>query len=192
MDIFSIILIAIGLAMDCFAVSISKGICTKKFYFSYTLRIVLLFGLFQGVMPLIGYFIGSYFAEQIKVIDHWIAFILLGFIGGKMLIESFKKREEKCCDEYSAKKHFQWGTLISLGIATSIDALATGVILVPYPKLIWIAVAIIALTSFIFSFIGVIIGVYCGNRFHFKVEAVGGAILITIGLKILIEHLFFS
>ena len=190
MNILSIVFIAMGLAMDCFAISISKGICTGKFYFRYAFRIALLFGLFQGLMPLIGYFVANNFAEQITRFDHWIAFVLLGFIGTKMIVEAFKKKEE--CDEHeSIKKHFQWKILLSLAVATSIDALATGIIFVPFPELIWVAVIIIAVASFIFSFAGVIIGVRFGKRFHLKVEALGGIILIIIGLKILIEHLFF-
>lgn len=193
MDILSIVLIAIGLAMDCFAVSISKGICTKKFYLSHTLRMALLFGLFQGLMPLIGYYVSSMFAEQIKRVDHWIAFILLGFIGIRMIIEAFKEGGNPSCEESeSVNKHFKWQGLFSLAIATSIDALATGVIFAPFPELIWIAVGIIALTSFIFSIAGVYIGVHFGKRFHFKVEAIGGVILMLIGLKILVEHLFFA
>ncbi len=106
MDILSIILIAIGLAMDCFAVSISKGMCVKKFYFFPTLKLALLFGLFQGIMPFIGYFISNQFVEQIKIVDHWIAFILLGFIGVRMLIEAYKE-DEKDCEENDVKKTFQ-------------------------------------------------------------------------------------
>ena len=192
MDIFSIILIAIGLAMDCFAISISKGICIRKFHFFYTLRMALLFGLFQGVMPLIGFYISSYFADQIKVVDHWIAFILLGFIGVKMIVESFKTGENGHEKTNSIKKHFKWKGLLILAIATSIDALATGVVFAPFPEIIWIAVVTITVASFLFSFVGVIIGAHFGQRFHFKVEALGGAVLIAIGLKILIEHLFFG
>ena len=190
MDIISLILIAAGLSMDCFAVSIGKGICTGKFYFRYVFRLAFLFGLFQGLMPLIGYLVANSFAEQIKEFDHWIAFVLLEIIGIKMIVDALGKQEE--CDEHeSVKKHFQWKTLLSLAVATSIDALATGVIFVSFPNTIWIAVIIIALTSFIFSFVGVLVGIHFGKRFNFKVEIPGGIILMIIGLKILIEHLFF-
>lgn len=192
MDLFSIILIAAGLAMDCFAVSISKGVCARKFQIRYALRIAFLFGLFQGLMPLIGYYISSYFAEYIEIIDHWIAFILLGFIGVRMIVEAFKEDVSDCeCEQKgSVRKHFRWKVLFPLAVATSIDALATGVVFAPYPDVIRTAVIIIAVASFLFSFAGVVIGVYFGKRFHFKVEALGGGILILIGLKILIEHLF--
>ena len=188
MDILSIVLIAVGLAMDCFAISISKGICTGKFYFRYAFRMAFLFGLFQGGMPIIGYFAANSFSEHINSIDHWIAFALLVFIGVKMIVDAFKKQEE-CTEHESLKKHFRWKTLLLLAVATSIDALATGIIFVSSPELIWTAAIIIALASFVFSFIGVVIGIRFGKRFHLKVEALGGGILIIIGLKILIEHL---
>lgn len=192
MDIFSIILLAIGLAMDCFAVSITKGICVKKFKFFYTLRMAILFGVFQALMPLIGFFIGSAFAEQIKYVDHWIALILLAFIGGRMIYQAVKGNDdepENCSDTIPV--HFQWKVLLPLAIATSIDALATGVVLVPFPEVIFKAVLIIGGVSFLLSFVGMFIGVCCGKRFNFKVEILGGIILIAIGLKIWIEHMFF-
>ena len=191
MDIFSIILIAVGLAMDCFAVAICKGICTRKFHFFYTIRIALLFGLFQGVMPVIGFYAGSYFSEQIKMFGHWIAFALLTFIGVKMIIDSLKTTENECEKTNSIKNHFKWKTLIILAFATSIDALAIGIVFVPFPCTIWKAAVIIAATSFLFAFLGVVIGVHFGKRFRFKVEILGGVILIAIGLKILAEHFFF-
>lgn len=193
MDIFSIIFIAVGLAMDCFAVSISKGICTKKFFLSYAVRMAFLFGFFQAAMTAIGYGISSYFAEEIMSVDHWIAFVLLCFIGVKMIVESLEKKKEdekKECKE-DISKHFKWKALISLSIATSIDALATGVVFAPYPQYIWLAVLLIGICSFVFSIVGVILGVYAGKRFKFNVEMAGGIILIAIGSKILIEHLFF-
>jgi len=191
MNTFSIVLIAVGLAMDCFAVAACKGICTRKIHFFYTLRIALLFGLFQGTMPLIGFYAGSYFAEQIKMVGHWIAFALLTFIGVKMIIDSFKTEKNECETDNSINKHFSWKTLIILAFATSIDALAVGVVFVPFPCTIWKASAIIAVISFLFAFLGVVLGVYFGKRFRFKVEVLGGVILIAIGLKILAEHFFF-
>ena len=191
MDTFSIVLIAVGLAMDSFAVATCKGICTRKFHFFYTLRIALLFGLFQGIMPLIGFYAGNYFSEQIKMFGHWIAFALLGFIGIKMIIDSLKTPENDCETDNSVKKHFKWKTLFVLALATSIDALVIGVVFVPFPCTIWKAVAIIAVISFLFAFAGVFIGIYFGKRFRFKVEILGGVILIAIGLKILAEHFFF-
>ncbi len=188
MDIFSIIIIGIGLAMDCFAVSISKGICVPKFHFGNTFRMAFLFGLFQSIMPLIGYFAGKAFIREMNSYDHWIAFGLLGVIGSKMLIEGLKPINTDCD---IVQNPFKWRTLFTLAIATSIDALATGVIFVPYPAFIWIAILIIGSISFIFSFVGMGIGIHFGKRFHFNVEILGGIILIGIGLKILIEHLYF-
>ena len=188
MDILSIIIIGIGLAMDCFAVSVSKGICAKKLFFWLTFRMALLFGLFQAAMPLIGYAAGASFAKQMISFDHWLAFGLLTLIGGKMVVEGFKTPNP---ENSKVSNPFKWISLLSLGFATSIDALATGIVFVPYPGLIWKAVAIIGFISFLFTFIGMYIGVHFGKRFHVKVEAIGGFILIGIGLKILIEHLYY-
>jgi len=186
MDILSIIIIAIGLAMDCFAVSISKGIHVQKFYWGMTLRMAVLFGLFQALMPLIGYLFGIGFAGYMKAFDHWIAFGLLTLIGGKMVIEGLKPHDP---DSDETPNPFKWSLLLSLSLATSIDALATGIVLIPYPGAIWEAIAIIGFISFLFTLTGMYIGVHFGKRFHFKVEILGGVILIGIGLKILIEHL---
>ena len=186
MDIISIIIIAIGLAMDCFAVSISKGINVKELHFWMTFRMAFLFGLFQALMPLIGYMLGVGFAGYMKTFDHWVAFGLLALIGGKMVFEGLKPSDP---DSDETPNPFKWSLLLSLALATSIDALATGIIFIPYSRLIWIAIAIIGIVSFIFTFIGMYIGVHFGRRFHIKVELLGGVILIGIGLKILIEHL---
>ncbi len=195
MDIISIIVIAVGLAMDCFAVAVSKGICVARFNLGYTLKMALLFGLFQGGMPLIGYFAGISFAETITKIDHWAAFALLTFIGGKMIYEGATKKENIECEneviktDDRLKKMFGLGTLISLAVATSIDALVTGLIFVPFPNFILIAVTIIGLTSFLLTIIGSYIGVRFGRRFKLNANMGGGVILIAIGSKILIEHL---
>ena len=188
MDILSIIIIGIGLAMDFFAVSISKGMCLTRFKAKKAFRMAFLFGLFQGGMPLIGFFGGLAFSKLISSFDHWIAFVLLGFIGAKMLIEGFKPIDPHCD---ITPKPFRWKVLFTLAIATSIDALATGIVFVPFPSFIWIAVAAIAAISFLFSFIGVYIGTHFGRRIKFNVEIIGGVILIGIGIKILVEHLFY-
>ena len=185
MDILSIIIIGIGLAMDCFAVSISKGICAKKFFFWHTLRMALLFGMFQAVMPLIGYSAGVSFAHQMQSFDHWLAFILLAAIGGKMIFEGLKPHDPDCV----TPNPFKWASLLPLALATRIDALATGIVFIPYQSIIWKAISIIGSISFIFTFVGMYIGIHFGKRFHLKVEIYGGIILIGIGLKILIEHL---
>lgn len=186
MDIVSIILIAFGLAMDCFAVSISKGIAVKKIYFSPTLLMAFLFGFFQAAMPLIGYFAGLNFITVIKNSDHWLAFVLLTLIGGKMLWEGIKKHSSEK-DERETHP-FHWMKLLTLSLATSIDALATGIIFVPYPLIVWKAITIIGAISFLMSILGMYIGVRFGKRFHVNVEILGGIILIGIGFKILLQH----
>ena len=188
MDIFSVTIIAIGLSMDCFAVSISKGICISKFSFLKTLRMAGLFGLFQAIMPLISFTLGIGFEKQLASFEHWIAFILLSLIGGKMVYDGIITVDPDCKIE---KNPFKWGTLLSLALATSIDALATGVVFIPFPDLIWKVVANIGLISFLSTFLGMYIGIHFGKRFHVKVEIIGGIILIGIGLKILIEHFYF-
>lgn len=188
MDIVSIIIIGVGLAMDCFAVSISKGVCLHKFKLKKAFRMALLFGAFQGVMPLIGYFGGVSFASFISPLDHWIALGLLGAIGVKMFVEGLKPLDTHC---ESRSTSFKWKTLITLAFATSIDALATGIVFVPYPSQIAFAVATIGSISFIFSILGVYIGVHFGRKLKFNVEIIGGIILVGIGVKILVEHLYF-
>lgn len=189
MDILSIILISIGLAMDCFAVSISKGIAVDVHeVFAKRQKpwlMAVLFGLFQGGMPLIGYFAGTVFAFFFKRFAGWIALALLGYIGGKMIVESLSKKD----DDTSKASDFSVKTLLVLAVATSIDALATGVIFIPYAKMVWIGVSIIALGSFLFSIAGYLIGVFVGSKFRLNVELIGGVILIGIGLKIFIEGL---
>ena len=186
MDFISIVILSIGLAMDCFAVSVSKGICAKQFHFGLTLRMALLFGLFQAVMPLIGFLASISFTRQIETFDHWLAFIFLFLIGTKMIIEGFKSHDPDCT---ATVNPFRWPTLIALSFATSIDALATGIVFVSCPEMIWKAIAIIGISSLSFTFLGMYIGIHFGRRFHLKVEVIGGFILIGIGLKILLEHL---
>lgn len=189
MDIVSIILIGIGLAMDCFAVSISKGLAVDIHEVfarrQHPWLMAALFGMFQGGMPLIGYAVGISFSDFFSHFAPWIALCLLGFIGGKMIWESF-------CEEKSleTESDFSIKTLIILAIATSIDALATGVIFIPVPEVLWIGISIIALTSFMFSIGGYLIGVYVGSKFRLNVELIGGLILIGIGIKIFVEGLF--
>ncbi len=185
MDNVTIILIGIGLAMDCFAVAISKGISVKKFYYSSTLFMAFLFGLFQAGMPLIGYYAGKSFVSFISKSDHWIAFGLLTLIGGRMLYEGLKNHQLANNGESNP---FHWLKILSLAVATSIDALATGIIFVPYPDVIWKAIFIIGVISFLFAIVGMFIGVHFGKRFRIKVEALGGIILMALGIKILIEH----
>ena len=188
MDILSIILIAVGLAMDCFAVSIAQGLDTNVRDAKQQPKVVLmafLFGLFQGGMPLIGYFAGTLFADFFRVYAPWIALALLAFIGGKMLIESFQKKE-------AHKANWQLGFLLIMAVATSIDALATGVIFIPCPDRLWLGISLIAFVSFLFSLLGCTIGSIFGTRFKLNAELIGGLILICIGLKIWIEGVLLS
>ena len=183
MDILSIILIAVGLAMDCFAVSIAQGLDTDIRDVKQQPKVLLmafLFGLFQGGMPLIGYFAGTLFADFFSRYAPWIALALLTFIGGKMLFESFGKKEEH-------KANWQLSFLLVMAVATSIDALATGVIFIPCPDKVWLGISLIALVSFLFSLLGCTIGSLFGTRFKLNAEMIGGIILIAIGLKIWME-----
>lgn len=184
MGLVEIILIAISLAMDAFAVSICKGLSMKKIDWKKTIIIGLYFGLFQGGMPLIGYFLGIGFEESIKFIDHWIAFGLLAFIGGNMIKESLSKKDG---DEIDDKVDFK--TMIVLAIATSIDALAVGVTFAFLNVNIVLAVSLISSITFIISCIGVKLGNVFGDKYEKKAEFLGGLVLILIGLKILLEHL---
>ena len=180
MNWFTIILIAVGLAMDCFAVSIAQGLSAQqRIERPRPVLMALLFGLFQGGMPLIGYFAGSVFANFFKVHAPWIALVLLAFIGGKMIWESFQETKKKA--------GWRWAYLLMLAVATSIDALATGVIFIPVPEKVWIGIAIIGLVSFVFSIAGFIIGKRIGKRFHVNMELIGGLVLIGIGIKICLE-----
>ncbi len=183
MSIFEIIFIAVGLAMDAFAVAICKGLSMKKIDYKKAIIIALYFGLFQTLMPVLGYFLGSSFTNVVEKIDHWIAFILLSIIGINMIKESTSKEEEKRNDKVDIK------TMLLLAIATSIDALAVGITFAFFKVNILLSVIIIGIITFIISFLGVIIGNKFGDKFQNKAELFGGIILILIGLKILLEHL---
>lgn len=190
MDFITIILLGIGLAMDCFAVSISKGICAEELKVRPALKMSLLFGLFQGVMPLIGFGLGQTFAKQIKSIDHWVAFVILLLIGAKMIYESYKESQQSADIQICDTNLFKLSSLIMLAVATSIDALATGLVFVSFPEKIYIAAIIIGFISFSASMIGVKFGHLFGKKININVELFGGTVVILIGVKILIEHLF--
>lgn len=186
MTIWEIFLISVGLAMDAFAVAVCKGLKMPKINKKQTSLIALFFGGFQGLMPLIGYFLGKQFEEYIVSIDHWITFVLLGFIGGKMIYESFKKDEDEEDKPFSIKE------LFVLAIATSIDALAVGItfsFLLNEEMSIAIPVLSIGVITAGLSAIGVFIGHKFGEKYKSKAEFAGGLILVLIGLKILLEHL---
>ena len=185
MSLFELFLIALGLSMDAFAVSICKGLSMPCMRWKHAGIIGLLFGSFQALMPAIGYFLGYQFRTVITRFDHWIAFILLGIIGFNMAKEAFSKSEEEMDCSVSP------GNMALLAIATSIDALAIGVTFAFLNVQIIPAVSFIGIVTFALSIAGVRIGNVFGIRYKSKAELAGGIILITMGLKILIEHLFF-
>lgn len=182
-----IVLIAVALAMDCFSVSITTGLTHNTVKPFSVWRMAILFGLFQAMMPLIGWLVSSYFGDYIMAFDHWIAFTLLTFIGIKMIVDYFKHTEPEAFDPQKLS------VVVVLAFATSIDALAVGVsfecmgLLTCYDILI--SIIIIGIISWIFSLLGYRIGATIGRRFKFPAELIGGIILIGIGTKILIEHL---
>jgi putative Mn2+ efflux pump MntP len=182
MSIFELFLLAVGLSMDAFAVSICKGLSVKKLELKHALLAGLYFGGFQALMPVLGFLGGSYFADLITNYDHWIVFVLLLLIGGNMIKEAFGE-EEKLNDSFGFK------TMLLLAIATSIDALAVGVSFAFLQVNIVYAATFIGVTTFILSAVGIKIGNLFGSRYKSKAELAGGIILILIGIKVLLEHL---
>lgn len=186
MSIWELLLLAAGLSMDAFAVSVCKGLSTPHASWKEGAICGAWFGGFQGLMPALGFFLGSLFAQTIERFDHWVAFILLALIGANMLREAFSKGEE----EESAGSDYSFKTMLLMAIATSSDALAVGISLAMAGSVnIFYAAGIIALTTFVLSAIGVKVGSVFGDRFEKKAEVVGGIILIFLGVKILLEHL---
>ena len=185
MDLLSLFFTGIGLAMDASAVSIAKGMSLpNEKNKNYALKLGLAFGIFQGLMPLIGYLAGSTFSGDIQSVDHWVAFILLALIGLNMIKESREEKENEEVSDLSLK------VILLLAIATSIDALAVGVSFAFLKVNIVLACSIIAVVTFILSFICVMVGKRLGSLFQKYAEIFGGIILMMIGAKILIEHLF--
>lgn len=194
MDYFSVFGIAVGLSMDALAVSITNGAVTKHVTPRFALKIAFFFGLFQSAMPTVGWLIGKAGENIINAVDHWVALILLGYLGINMIVESRKKKlagpERVRQDDISMK------TLLTLSVATSIDALATGVILpsavgASTTELMAVSVLLIGFVTFVICFAGVYIGKKFGTLFAGRAEILGGVVLIAIGLKIFIEHMFF-
>lgn len=185
MGLIELFLIAVGLSMDAFAVSVCKGLAMPKCTFKKAAIVGLWFGGFQALMPAIGYILGAQFQEAIASIDHWIAFVLLALIGGNMIHESLDNDEEEADASLDVK------TMFLLAVATSIDALAIGITFAFLKVSIIPAVCFIGIVTFIISFAGVKIGNVFGARYKNKAEIVGGVILILLGLKILLEHLGF-
>lgn len=186
MQLLTITIIAVGLAMDAFAVSIVSGSAYKQLKIKHAFRIAVFFGGFQALMPLVGSLAGMSVKEYVANYDHWIAFILLSAVGAKMIYESFKIT--------SAEENFNPENilvLLVLSVATSIDALAIGITLSFLQVSVTVAVVIIGMVTFVLSYLGVLIGTKFGHFFENKIEAVGGLVLVALGIKILIQHLFF-
>lgn len=178
----TLLLLAVALAMDSVAVSIAVGSKYNELVFSRTLFVAAVFGFFQGAMPLAGYLVGISFADYVQAFDHWIAFILLGGLGAKMLYEAYKNEFDEEVTDLSNK------TLLSLGVATSIDAMAVGVTFAFLQTNIWSAAGVIALVTFALCVAAVYIGKKLGSVLESKAEILGGLILIALGCKILAEH----
>lgn len=186
MSLLELFILAVGLSMDAFAVSICKGLSMSRMNWKNGVIIGLYFGGFQALMPLIGYTLGIQFKSAITNVDHWIAFVLLSIIGFNMIREALSKEEESC----NASVDFK--TMLMLAIATSIDALAIGVTFAFLQVSIVPAVSFIGVTTFTLSVLGVKVGNTFGCRYKSKAEFAGGLILVLMGIKILVEHLFFS
>lgn len=187
MDLFTVFIIAVGLAMDAFAVSVASGVTIKNMHLRQTLTIALSFGLFQGIMPIIGWLAGVSFRDYIADYDHWLAFGLLVAIGAKMIYESFQLEDDEC-GEFC----MTGGRLLLLSIATSIDALAVGLSFSFLNVTILTPALIISVVTFILSYAGIIMGQRIGHLFEGKIEIVGGIVLILIGFKILLDHTVFQ
>lgn len=187
MSLWDLFLIAVALSMDAFAVSICKGLSVCRLRRNHVLSVGLWFGAFQGLMPLAGYLLGVNFQELIISIDHWIAFVLLGFIGFNMVREALGSDGDSCnCNDSFAIRE-----MLTLAVATSIDALAVGVTFAFLQVDIVPAVSFIGVTTFVLSMIGIKIGNVFGARYKKKAELFGGVVLIGMGIKILLEHLGF-
>ena len=183
MGIAELVIIAIGLSMDAFAVSVCKGLSVQKIRPVHMLKTAIWFGGFQALMPVVGYFLGVSFADFVGAVDHWIAFILLGIIGGNMIKVSSQKEED-----ISHDPDFSFRTMLAMAVATSIDALAVGVSFAFLKVSIWEAVLLIGVITAVLSAVGVVVGNFFGARWKSKAEFAGGFILIAMGLKILLEH----
>ncbi len=186
MAFFDLFLISVGLAMDAFAVAIGKGLSLPRANLKKMLIIGLYFGLFQAIMPVIGYFIGVQFADKITMFDHWIAFLLLAFIGGKMIVSGVKSRQKDSFEQYADTR---FHTMLPLAVATSIDALAVGVSFAFLQVQIAPAALMIGIITLALSMLGVKLGNIFGSRYRAVAEILGGIILILLGSNILWEHL---
>lgn len=184
MGIIELLLAAVGLSMDAFAVAVCKGLALRKITLRHALTVGAWFGVFQALMPLLGYFLGVQFRDRIAAYDHWVAFILLALIGGNMIREALFSKEDKVPDAALSVR-----AMLPLAVATSIDALAMGVTFAFLNVNIFVSVLIIGCTTCLLSMAGVRIGGLFGDRYEKKAELLGGVILILLGLRILLEHL---
>ncbi len=186
MHISELLLIAIGLSMDAFAVSLSNGMAIRDLKLKDALKFGFFFGLFQMLMPLLGFLAGRLFSGYIMVLDHWVAFILLCYIGAKMILDVIRG------DSEAASGSTQFRVLLILAIATSIDALAAGITFAFMSLDIWFCVSVIGAITFVLCTFGALIGKRAGEALGNRAQILGGVILITMGIKILIEHLCFA
>lgn len=185
MSISELFLIALGLSMDAFAAAICKGLEMKGKNLAGSLKVALFFGFFQALMPLLGWLLGTGFGEYISEADHWVAFGLLAFIGGRMIYEALTGEEQEPVGKGPDLKE-----LILLSVATSIDAMAVGIAFAILPEVdIWGSIGVIGLTTFVLSLLGTALGARFGARYKDKAELFGGVVLVFIGVKILLEHL---
>lgn len=187
MGFWELLSLAVGVSMDAFAVSVCKGLCMKKSSLKASATCGIWFGGFQALMPLIGFYLGALFADYIKAFDHWVAFVLLAFIGANLLKDAFTKEECECCDTSGADLSVK--TMFVMAIATSIDALAVGISLALAGNVnIFTAISLIGVFTFFMSAMGVQLGNIFGSRFEKPAQISGGVILILLGTKILLEH----
>jgi putative Mn2+ efflux pump MntP len=183
MDYFTIIAIALGLSFDTFAVSLTYGVMRSKILFSQAARIAIVLAFFQGGMTIAGYFLGSLISDELRTTDHWIALFLLTFLGAKMIIEGIRRKEDAEVKDYSNTL-----SLVTVAVSTSIDAFAVGVSFALLEVMIWMSGIIIGAVTFIASMTAIRIGKSAGKHLGQRVEILGGIILISIGLKIFLEH----
>ena len=191
MDLLTLFLLAVGLSMDAFAVSISNGMSYAHYHKKQVITAALAFGIFQGLMPTLGYIGGRAFADLITAVDHWLALILLGFIGGKMVLESIEELRNPSDEPKETGKVFTNKLLLMQAIATSIDALAVGISLAALNVNIFYAAGFITVVTTVFCLFGGALGKKFGELLSTKATLAGGLILVAIGLKIFIEHMFF-
>ena len=191
MSLLDLFLIAVGLSMDAFAVAIAKGLGMARLKWGQALVIALFFGVFQGVMPVIGWLLGAQFAELIAPVDHWVAFVLLAFIGGKMLVDVYREKDDEASTDEAAEKDkpLDLRELLLLAIATSIDALAVGITFAFLDVSIGFSATFIGIVTFVLSLLGVAVGHQFGARWEKPSNIAGGVVLILIGLHILLNHL---